>query len=117
MCRIPPHRLTPYHPRVAESRLREAVGLALAEREWGTCSSIALRLAQACGLAREEECAKWLCLYQCCVAHVHWLRVWREACDPRDRFALLASVVSFLGERWAVPASFSAMGDAKVSPP
>ena len=31
--------------------------MALAEREWGTCSSIALRLAQACGLASAADAA------------------------------------------------------------
>jgi len=82
---------------LGEARLRLVLRSALGERQWRTSATVAL--AQACGRARGDECARWLCLRKCCVAHAHWLGVWLETCSPRDRAALLVRLVAFVRER------------------
>jgi len=101
---------------LGEEKLTEAATCALGARDWVTCGEASLALAGICGVRRAEECAKWLCLHHCCVAHKHWKSVWRDASEcasvSRNRFMHLTAVVKFLSENWAAPKGLEAMRDA-----
>ena len=70
------------------------------------------RPAAAFGASQPAETAKLLALAQACSARAHWLGVWRAACRPDNRFAMMAVLLERLQADWSQPAQLAAWGAA-----
>uniref|UniRef100_A0A7S3U006 Uncharacterized protein n=1 Tax=Emiliania huxleyi TaxID=2903 RepID=A0A7S3U006_EMIHU len=102
--------------REGEAGLLRLVEGALKEGDAATAREAALALADAAGAERPLECGRWLSVATSCAARLHWLAVWRRACDPRSRFAVLLSQLSHsLEQRWAQPAQTPVWKSAQLA--
>lgn len=91
--------------------LREALNIAIRERDFQLARAAALGLVDAFDAVDVEEAAEMLILYHTCSMHSRLHTTWLSACAPTERFGLLARMTDWLKDRWpelgAVPAAKS----------
>lgn len=88
-----------------ETELRRVLEVAIELYDDEPAHAAALQLAEASGLSRAAECARWLSVAQACAAREHWLRAWRTACPTDSRFGLLITQLDALRRQWPQPAA------------